>query len=393
MIQFIDQLQDISGKRILVRVDYNCPLNKDGTVADNTRIRESIPTLRHLLGKGARLVLCSHLGRPKGKDPSSSMVPIGEELARLLGLAVMVPDESPGEKDLGRLVSVYQNDEVVLLENLRWSTDEEANSLTFAERLRSLADYYVNDAFGSCHRAHASIDQLPRLFGKKAYAGFLIKKELEYLGKLLHDPGKPFTLLVGGAKVSDKIGTLEVLVPKANYLIVGGAMAYTFLKAKGLEVGKSRVEKDHIRTAEKIIELARMHSVELLLPIDHLVADSLDATSAQTVDEIPHDKLALDIGPKTILAFKKAIEKSATVFWNGPMGLFESKTFSEGTSTIARTLANATCSTIVGGGDTASAVAQFGVADRMTHVSTGGGASLEFLELQGKIPGLLALGY
>jgi len=364
-----------------VRVDFNVPL-KDGKVSDTTRLRASVPTVKLLCEKGGRVILVSHLGRPDGKaDPKYSLKPVAPVFAELLGRPVRFAGEDPGE---------LKDGEVALLENVRFHPEEEANDSAFAKKLASLAEVYVNDAFGTAHRAHASTEGAARHF-KQAAAGLLMEKEIEFLGDRMKSPERPFMLILGGAKVSDKILLIENMLSKVDAILIGGGMAYTFLVAKGEAVGNSKVEKDRIEAAKKILESASRQRVQIFLPKDHVVADKFDAAAeTQVVVRIPDGWMALDIGPSTTTEFTFTLSGARTIVWNGPVGVFEMEPFAAGTEAVAEALAGSRACTIVGGGDTAAAVEKFGVAGKMTHVSTGGGASLEFLE--GKtLPGVAAL--
>ncbi len=390
----------LNNHRVLMRVDFNVPLDQ-GRVTDDTRIRETLPTIEYALRHGAKLILCSHLGRPKGKpDPKYSLKPVAERLRILL-------DECMGRgQNVGfspncvglqaaEMASQLERGQTLLLENVRYHAEEEKNDPEFAKQLASLAGgMYVNDAFGSAHRAHASTEGVTHYLQKNA-AGLLMQKELEYLSKATEHPAKPFIAILGGAKVSDKIGVIRNLLPKVDALIIGGGMAYTFLKAMGQETGKSLLEADKIDLAKELIEEARAKKVRLLLPVDHVVADKFDANAKPVVigegQPIPADHMALDIGPRTIQLFADEISGARTIVWNGPMGVFEFDQFSKGTTVIAQAVAdNPGATSIVGGGDSVAAVHKAGVADKITHISTGGGASLEFLEGK-KLPGVEAL--
>jgi phosphoglycerate kinase len=381
----------VQGKRVLVRVDFNVPLNADGSVADDTRIRAALPTLQLLLDGGARPILISHLGRPKGAPaPEYSTEPAGAVLAELLGRPVIHTDDCIGWGPR-KLAHDMNEGDVLLLENLRFHPGEEAGDLAFAEKLAELGDAYVSDAFGTLHRAHASVSTLPSLFPGRRAAGLLVDRELEKLGALMNDPGKPFVAVLGGAKVSDKIKVIESLLRRVNVLLIGGAMAYTFLRAKGIDTGSSRVEEDKVWLAKKILDKAHDLGVGVRLPEDHVVAPAIDAPDqARVVKDLPPGWMGLDIGPATLERYALEVQQAATVFWNGPMGVFEVDAFARGTEGLARAVARSRAYSVIGGGDSAAAVAKFGLADDVSHVSTGGGASLEFLE--GKVlPGIAAL--
>ncbi|MEA2697170.1 MAG: phosphoglycerate kinase [Myxococcales bacterium] len=390
-IKTISEL-DISGRRLFIRVDFNVPLTPAGGVADDTRIRESLPTIRYAMEKGARTVLASHLGRPKGKpDPKYSLLPVAARLAELLAVEVTLTDEPVGD-GARKVVSDLRNGGVALLENLRFTEAEEANDETYARALASYADVYVNDAFGTAHRAHASTVGITKFVSEKGM-GLLMEREVKFLGKLLGDVDRPFLAIIGGAKVSDKIGVLENLLSRVNQLLIGGAMANTFLKAKGGRLGRSLVEEDKLALARSFLKKAELANVDVLLPRDAVAAAGIKAESGRVVSasEVPEDLAALDIGPETARGFSDAIARAQTIFWNGPMGVFESEPFAAGTLAVANAVAaNTRALSVVGGGDSVAAVHKAGVADKITHISTGGGASLEFLEGK-KLPGLAAL--
>ncbi|MCU0697767.1 MAG: phosphoglycerate kinase [Myxococcaceae bacterium] len=392
-VKYLDELS-LSGKRVFIRVDFNVPLDEQQRVTDDTRIREALPTIKKALELGGKVVLASHLGRPKGPDKKLSLMPAAKRLSELLGRTheVLMADDCVGE-GVGKMAKDLKPGQVLMLENLRFHKQEEANDEAFARELASFADVYCNDAFGTAHRAHASTAGMAA-FVKEKCAGLLMRKEIEKLGKVVKSPDKPFVVILGGAKVSDKIKVIENLLPKCNAMLIGGAMAYTFLKAEGAQVGKSRVEEDKVPLAMRLLDVARQQGVELVLPVDHVVGTSPDEKS-EAIDvadrNIPADKMGLDIGSKTRALFTQHIRNAKTVLWNGPMGLFEVAKFAEGTKSVAAAMAlNTSALTVVGGGDSAAAVNELGYAQKISHVSTGGGASLELLEGL-KLPGIAAL--
>ncbi|NOX36198.1 MAG: phosphoglycerate kinase [Calditrichaeota bacterium] len=390
----IDDLE-LKGKTVLVRVDFNVPLDDQFRVTDDFRIRSALPTIQKIIREGGRAVLCSHLGRPKGqRNEKYSLKPVADRLAELLGQNVHFAPDCIGP-EVDRLKQQLKDGEVLLLENLRFHPGEEANDPEFARQLASYCDVYVNDAFGTAHRAHASTVGVTRYFDCCA-AGYLMQKELEYLGKALENPERPFVTILGGAKISGKIDVILNLLDKTDVLLIGGGMIFTFFKAQGLEIGKSILEEDRLEMARDILDRASRSRTRLELPVDVVVADRVEAGASTTVVDVnamPSDGIGVDIGPRTIEKYKEFLATARTVVWNGPMGVFEIPDFARGTEAIARYLAEITekgAITIVGGGDSAAAVKQFGLSDKLSHVSTGGGASLEFLE--GKtLPGVAAL--
>jgi len=382
---------DVGGKRVLMRVDFNVPLDREGHVSDATRLREAIPTISYLRERGARVILMSHLGRPNGQVKESlRMAPVAAELQRLLGAPVESTADSVGP-EVEAAVAHLQSGGVLLLENLRFHPEEEANDPGFSRQLSALGDLYVDDAFGTAHRAHASTEGVTHYL--PAVAGLLMEKELESFDRILEHPERPFVAIIGGAKVSSKIGVLEHLLDKVNGLIIGGGMANTFLKAQGHEVGRSLLEPDKLQVATDLLQRAAGAGVEILLPIDAVVTDRLEADArcqVVGVDAVPADLLIADIGPRSVEQFGKAIASAKTILWNGPMGVFEVAPFAAGTRALADLVGRSKAVTVIGGGDTVAAIEQAGCADRMTHISTGGGASLELLE--GRVlPGVAAL--
>jgi phosphoglycerate kinase len=382
---------DVKGKRILVRVDFNVPLDPDsGRVVDDTRIRAALPTIEYLRERGARIILCSHLGRPKGVNDSLRLAPVARRLSELLGSPVKTTDDSVGPQVEEAAQSLGPG-EVLLLENLRFNPEEEANDPDFAWALASLAEVYVNDAFGTAHRAHASTAGVAAYL--PAVAGFLMEKELTFLGKALANPDRPFAAVIGGAKVSTKMGVLENLLERVDRLLIGGGMACTFLKAKGFEVGQSLLEEEFVGTARQVMERASQRGLTLLLPSDVIVSDRFEADARRqqvSAEEIPPDWQAMDIGEKTTEAFINALRDCKTVLWNGPMGVIEFEAFSQGSHRLAEAIAGLDATTIVGGGETVAVVERLGLEDKFSHVSTGGGAALEFLEGR-ELPGVAAL--
>lgn len=384
---------NVSGKRVLVRCDFNVPMNDKGEITDDRRIRSALPTIEYIINNGGKAIVMSHLGRPKGEpNPKYTLEPVAKRLGELLNKEVIfAKDDMVAGETAKEIVNNMKDSDVVLLENTRFRKEEEKNGEEFAKQLASLGDMFVNDAFGTAHRAHASnvglSSQLP------SASGYLVKKEIEIMGKAMSNPERPFVAILGGAKVSDKINVIENFLDKVDSLLIGGGMAYTFLKAQGLEIGKSLVEEDKIELAKELMEKARDKKVNLVLPLDVVVAKEFNnETEFKTVDinNIPKDMMGLDIGEKAIRVFSEIIKEAKTILWNGPMGVFEMPNFAKGTNAIAKAMAESNGVTIVGGGDSAAAVEQAGLDDKMTHVSTGGGASLEFFE--GKVlPGIAAI--
>ena len=386
---------DVKGKKVLVRVDFNVPLSKEekGKIADDARIKAAIPTINYLSENGAKVILMSHLGRPKGEaNPDFSLKPVADYLANEYNdKFTFIPSDLVVDENVKDAVEKLDEGQIALLENTRYRKEETKNGDEFAKELASLADLYVNDAFGTSHRAHASNVGVASIL--PSAVGFLIEKEIDVMGKALEAPEHPFVSILGGAKVSDKIGVIENLITKVDTILIGGGMAYTFLKAMGKEIGKSLLEEDKMDLSLELVEKAKANGVEILLPVDVVIADKIEAgvdTEIVDIDNIPEDKEALDIGPKTAELFADKIKEAKTVVWNGPMGVFEIKEFADGTNQVAKALSESDAVTIVGGGDSALAIEMAGLKDKITHVSTGGGASLEFLE--GKdLPGISAI--
>jgi len=387
----IDEL-DLKGKRVFLRVDFNVPMNEKNEITDDNRIREALPTIRYALDHNAKVILASHLGRPKGApDPRYSLRPVAKKLSDLLQKEVKLAPDCIGPS-VEEMVGAMKFGDVLLLENLRFHKEEEKNDSAFAEKLAKLADLYINDAFAVSHRAHASVEAITKFFREPA-AGFLMKKELEYLKKVIADPDRPLVAVIGGAKVSGKLEVLKNLIGRVDRMIIGGGMAFTFLKAKGLTVGKSMVEDDLLATAKEILEMAQKRGLAIYLPVDCVVAEKMDPsarTRVVSVEAIPPEAMGLDIGPESVKIFGEALKGAKTVLWNGPMGVFEMEPFRRGTMAMVRHIVNSGALSVVGGGDTDLAVHQSGLADRISYISTAGGAFLELLEGK-KLPGVEAL--
>lgn len=376
---------DFKGKKVFIRVDFNVPQDDTGVVTDDTRIKSALPTIKYVLDKGAqKIILASHLGRPKGVDQKLRMDPVAVVLSKLLNKKVVKLDECVGETVKKAIAS--SSEQVFLLENLRFHPEEEKGDEKFAKELASLADIYVDDAFGTAHRPHASVYGAAKCL--KAVSGFLMEKEIDFLGKVTYNPQKPFVAILGGAKVSDKIGVVENLLEKCDKIIIGGAMAYTFLKAKGESVGASRVEADKLSVAQDILVKAEKKKVKIVLPCDHVVVKGIDDPASKKVaSKIPEGFMGVDVGPESVKLFKEELKTAKTVLWNGPLGIFEKDDYAQGTKAIAEFLTTIKAIVVVGGGDTAAAANKFKVSDKLSHVSTGGGASLEFMEGKG-LPGV-----
>ena len=382
---------DIKGKKVLMRVDFNVPLDKGLVITDDNRIRAALPSIEYILGENAKLILMSHLGRPKGEVRQEfSLAPAATRLSELIGKPVKILDDCIGDS-VKEAVSAMSDGDVILLENLRFHKEETENDASFAKELASLGDIFVNDAFGTCHRAHASTEGITHYL--ESVSGFLVEKEIEYFQKVVTSPDKPFAFILGGAKVADKIPVIENMMDKCDLIFIGGAMAYTFLKVNGIDVGSSRMEEEMIDTVKAIKDKAALKGVEIVLPIDHVITDDFQAAINVKItdgENIESGWMGVDIGPKSIELFKDKLKQVKTIVWNGPVGVFENDKFAAGTKALCDTLAKSDATTVIGGGDTAAAVLKFGVQDKMSHISTGGGASLEYLE--GKVlPGVAAL--
>lgn len=388
MIKTIAELP-IDKKRVFIRVDFNVSFGENEQIIDDTRIQAVLPTIEYALANDAKVILASHLGRPKGNpNPKYSLLPVAAHLSSLIRRDVIMPEDCVGDA-VKKLCGEMREGSVILLENLRFHAEEEKNDAGFSEKLASLADVYVNDAFGTLHRAHASTVGMVKHFQHKG-AGFLVKKEVDYLSKVLDKPEKPLVAILGGAKVSDKLGVVEYLLTKVDALLIGGAMSYTFLKAAGFEVGNSLVDESKVHLAAKFIERAKVKNIPLLLPIDHQIAEKIGGEAKIVEGNIPAGYMGLDIGPKTIEAFSRALKECKTIIWNGPLGVYEKPPFNEGTLAMAKLIANTKALSVIGGGDSAAAVKAAGVVDKISHISTGGGATLACME--GKVlPGLQAL--
>jgi len=392
-MKFVEEIK-VKGQTVFLRVDFNVPLDENLNIRDDTRIRASLPTIKYLVENGAKLVVASHLGRPKGQfNPKMSLKPVSVRLAELLpGVKVIMAPDVIGE-EVKRLKSELKEGQILLLENVRFYKQETDNDPEFARQLAEGCQVFINDAFGSCHRAHASVVGIASYLKEKA-AGYLLKKEVDYLSKITHHPEKPYVAILGGAKIEDKIPVLEGLVNKAEVLLIGGAMAYTFLKAQGKQVGKSLVEEDKLEVASSIMKKAEARGIRFLLPIDHVLTSSVESKQVVAISDtypLPEDLMAVDIGPKTIEEYRHQIKTAKTIFWNGPLGVFEVEAFSRGTVEIARAVAASGALSVVGGGDSIAAIHKAGVADKISHISTGGGASLEYVGY-GTLPGIEALG-
>jgi len=382
---------DIKGKRVLMRVDFNVPLDENLNITDDIRIRSAVPTIKYALDKGAKVVLMSHLGRPDGKvNEKMRLAPCAKRLGEILGIKVTALKDCIGD-DVKKAVMSMKTGDVILLENLRFHAEEEKNDPAFAKELASLGEVFVNDAFGTAHRAHASTEGVTHYL--PAVSGFLLEKEIQYLGNAVDNPARPFVAILGGAKVKDKIKVIDNLLNKVDAILIGGGMAYTFLKVQGKTIGSSKLDKDGFETAKAALEKAAKKNIPMLLPIDHIVADKFDANANSKIvgEDIPDGWMALDIGPKTIKLFEDKLRTAKTIVWNGPLGVFEMDKFAKGTEEIAKFIAGLKgVTSVIGGGDTAAAIAKFKLEDKMTHISTGGGASLEYLEGRG-LPGIDAL--